>query len=104
MSKRTTVTLEPTDESAVASFTDPTRTEHEVLADWAVRHGLTVTEQSSEATIIRALLRAGAEALQEQALDRGYAALAASFTDEERDEARIMRRRYAERSDSQFPA
>lgn len=102
MSKRTTVTLEPADELALSVFSDPTRPEHAVLVEWAEQHGLTFSGSRSESAVIRTLLRVGAEALRAQALDYGYAALAASFSGEDHAEARELRRRYVNRTDQQF--
>jgi hypothetical protein len=53
----------------------------------------------SEADVLRALLRAGAEALQEHVLDVGYAQLASDFNDHSADaERRAARDRYAHRT------
>jgi hypothetical protein len=104
MSKRTTVTLDERDEQTLAAFTDPESAEWKALVTVAATLGITVRPGSSEATIIRALLQAGAKAVQEQALERGYAQLA-EIWDEAHDaaEARVRRRRYAERVDRVMP-
>ncbi|KAA2266109.1 hypothetical protein F0L68_03040 [Solihabitans fulvus] len=101
MSRRATFTLEESDEAAVSAFADPERAEHSALVAWAAEHGMQVG--SSDAAVIRALLRAGAEALREQVLEQGYAQLAASRTDEETDERRTLRARYVERTDRRMP-
>lgn len=105
MSKRTTVTLDDRDEQTLNAFTDPERAEWKALVEVAAGLGITVKPGSSEATIIRALLQAGAHAIQEQALERGYAQLAEVWSEvHDADEARARRRRYAERVDQVTPA
>lgn len=67
--------------------------------------GITVKPGVSEATIIRALLHAGAQALRERAMELGYQQLAEMWSEvHDRDEARERRRRYAERADKRMPA
>jgi hypothetical protein len=56
---------------------------------------------SSEAAVLRILARAGAAALREQALEQGYAKLAAT-NDSDHEERRARRDRYAERVDSRY--
>lgn len=82
-------------------FTDPERAEHGTLTAWAAEHNLAVRD-SSEAAVLRVLVRAGAEALLERALDEGYAKLAAELTDENRAERRARRARYVKHVDSRF--
>ncbi|MBP2339051.1 hypothetical protein JOF41_005229 [Saccharothrix coeruleofusca] len=89
--KRITVTLEGAEQAALSVFADPQRAEHAALEAWAAEHGLTV--RSSEAGVVRALLRAGAEALREKALEQGYAHLAeAQRADEDRQAERSTKR------------
>lgn len=85
-------------------FADPERAEHAALVHWAASHGVPLPAgERNEAAVVRALLRAGAEALQEQALEQGYAELAKTFAGgDERDEARALRARYARRIDTRY--
>jgi len=97
MSRRITVTLAGTDESSVSVFSNPQRSEHAALVSWAAQRGF--MGLGSEASVIRALVQAGAEALQEDALDRGYAELAAMSDPAEQAERRAIRDRYVERTE-----
>ncbi len=97
MSRRITVTLARAEESSVSVFSNPRRSEHAALIAWAAQHGF--TGLGSEASVVRALVQAGAEALREDALDTGYAELAASTDQTERRERRTMRDRYVERTE-----
>ena len=100
MTKRTTVTLDDADQQVIERFADPDRAEWTELVGSATRHGLTVKPGASEGTVIRALLRAGADALREAALGRGYAQLAEHWDEvHDADEAAERRRRYAQRVD-----
>lgn len=54
----------------------------------------------SEASLVRILLRAGAEALREQALDIGYAELAEMTSESDRAEVGVARAWHARRSDA----
>lgn len=99
MTRRLSVTLEPEDQRLVTAFEDPATAEHAALAAWATDRGLDPERFATEASIIRALLRAGAESLREQALGEGYAALAAELTAEEREETRSARDRYVRRTE-----
>jgi hypothetical protein len=94
MTKRTTVTLDERDEQTLATFADPERAEWKALVEAAAELGITLKPGSSEATIIRALLQAGAKAIQEEALERGYGQLAEIWDEvHDRDEANERRRR-----------
>jgi hypothetical protein len=75
--RRISVTLDVPDQQAIEPFADPSRPEHAVLETWAAQHGLNLRD-ASDAAVLRALIRAGAEALHEKALEDGYARLAAS--------------------------
>jgi hypothetical protein len=100
-SHRVSLTLDPADEAVLARFTDPERAEHAALAAWAAEHNLAVRD-SSDAAVLRVLVRAGAEALLERALEAGYARLAAEMTDEDRAERRTLLAHYADRIDSRY--
>lgn len=102
MARRTTLTLTDADETVLESFADPDRAEHAALVAWAAEHGESLSR--AEAAVLRLLLRAGAEALREKALEVGYAQLAASRTDQDRAESRARRERYAERTDREMSA
>jgi hypothetical protein len=104
MSKRTTVTLTDQDEETVRRFGDPDLPEGAVLIDAAHELGVAIGPGASEATIIRALMAAGAAAMREQALERGYQQVAAMYADvHDADEKAARRRRYAERVDRLMP-
>jgi hypothetical protein len=105
MAKRTTLTLEDTDEALLASFEQPESLERQALIGYAAEHGWNVSEYrlTSEGALVRTLLRVGAETLRERALEIGYAQLEASYTDEERAEMRALRARYAEHVDRWIP-
>ena len=100
--KRITVTLEGADQSALAAFADPERAEHAALEAWADERDLPL---KSEAGMVRVLLRAGVEALREQALARGYAELAeAQRADDERADERKSRQARRSARDRAVPA
>jgi len=100
MTKRTTLTLTDQDEQTLASFSDPEGVEWTTLVQMAVELGIHVGGKPSEALLIRALMAAGAAAVREQALERGYEQLAELYPEiHDTDEARARRRRYAERVD-----
>lgn len=100
MAKRTTVTFDDHDEAIIASVSDPARAEWSALVETAAEKGITLKPGVSEAAIIRALVHAGADALRERALERGYAKLADLWPDvHDVAETRERRRRYAHRVD-----
>ena len=104
MAKRLSLSLEVSDEAAVAAFSAEGSPEHRALLEWAADHGLEAAVVRSDASRMRVLLRAGAEALRERALDEGYAQLAAAQARDGVDagERRQLRERYARRTDSTF--
>ena len=100
MARRTTVTFEDHDERVIASVSNPDRAEWAALVDAAAEKGIILKPGASEAAIIRALVHAGADALRERALERGYAELANLWPDvHDAAETRERRRRYAHRVD-----
>jgi hypothetical protein len=104
MSKRTTLTLTDRDEETVRQFGDPDRPEGAVLIEAARALGVTIGPDASEATVIRALMAAGAAAMREQALERGYQQVAQMYAEvHDADEKAARRRRYAERVDRVMP-
>ncbi len=104
MARRLSVTLEPEDEALVARFASPGTPENDALRAWANSQGLRAEQVSSDAALLRLLLRVGAESLQENILEVGYAALAELVTNEQHAETRAARRRYADRTDRQMDA
>jgi len=61
---------------------------------------LRTTRIGSETSLVRTLLRAGVEHLQQGSLDAGYVTLAAEWTGEQHAEAREARRRHLKRTSS----
>ncbi|HEX8758972.1 MAG TPA: hypothetical protein VF734_03125 [Pseudonocardiaceae bacterium] len=100
MPKRTTVTFDEHDQGAIASVSNPDRAEWAALVEAAAEKGITLKPGASEASIIRVLVHAGADALRERALERGYAELADLWPDvHDAAETQERRRRYAHRVD-----
>jgi hypothetical protein len=100
MTKRTTVTFDEHDQGAIASVSNPERAEWAALVEAATEKGITLKPGASEASIIRVLVHAGADALRERALERGYAELADLWPDvHDAAETRERHRRYAHRVD-----
>jgi len=100
MAKRTTITFDDHDQRAITSFSNPERAEWAALMEVAAGQGITLKPGASEATVIRVLLHAGADALRERTLERGYAELADLWPDvHDAAETRERRRRYAHRVD-----
>lgn len=100
MVKRTTVTFDDQDQRAIASVSNPDGPEWAALVEAAATMGITLKRGASEAAIIRALVHAGANALRERALERGYAELADLWPEvHDAAETRERRRRYAHRVD-----
>ena len=98
MSKRVSLILGDAAEAKIGPYLDEGSPAFEVLRHWASEHGV-ADDIKSEAAALRALLQAGAEALQEQVLNAGYAQLATEFNSESSNvERRSARDRYARRS------
>ncbi|CAN3132345.1 hypothetical protein ACNUDN_31520 (plasmid) [Mycobacterium sp. smrl_JER01] len=96
VSKRVSLILGDSDEAVIAPYLNQGSPAYEVLRHWASQHD--VDDIKSEAAALRALLQAGAEALQEHVLDAGYAELATEFNSEPSNaERRTARDRYARR-------
>jgi len=99
MSKRVSLILGDADERAIAPFIRSGTDQHEVLREWAARHG--DMSVRSEAGALRVLLQVAVDALRDEVLDAGYAELAATFHGKaERVERRAARERYAARTDA----
>jgi len=104
MAKRTTMTMDDLDEQAIATVRDVEGPEWTILKKLAAEHGMVLAEGASEAMIIRALLRVGADVVRERALALGYEQLAQMWSEvHDVGEARERRRRYAERVDRVMP-
>jgi len=99
MSKRTTVSLSDHDLKVLEAVSDPTRPEAASLRVIAEELGVEIRDRS-ESALIRALLAAGAAAVQQRALERGYQELAEIYPEvHDTAEASERRRRYARRVD-----
>ena len=99
MSKRVSLILGDSDEAVIAPYLSQGSPAFEVLRHWAIQHDV-ADDIKSEAAALRALLQAGAEALQEHVLDVGYAQLASEFNSESANvERRTARDRYARRTE-----
>ena len=100
MAKRLSLSLESEDQAVLARLAIEGSPERRVLLNWATLHGLHPDQIRTEASLLRVLLQMGAERVKEDALDDGYAQLAAepdSIEQAERDEAR---RRYVRRTEA----
>ncbi len=99
MRKRVSLILGDADERAIRPFIEAGTDEHEMLRRWAAERGDQPVR--SEASALRALLRAGAERLRDDALDTAYAGLAAIYShDAQHTERRVARKRYTARTDA----
>jgi len=99
MTKRLSVTLEAEDERLISVFATAGSHESVALRAWAEHRGLEAREATSEAALLRLLLRAGAEALREQVLDAAYAQLAVEVDLVDSTESRAARDRYVTRTE-----
>jgi hypothetical protein len=100
MTKRLSLTLENEDEATLARFAVEDSPERRILISWTALRGMSPEEIRSEAALLRVLLRVGAERLQEEALDAGYAQLASELDATEQAEIDEARRRYVHRSEA----
>jgi hypothetical protein len=91
--------LEDEEEAAVASFAAEGTPENDALVAWAAARGIRVSSRS-EAALLRLLVRAGAESLQERILDLGYSELAVTLQGEEHADSHEARRRYVSRREA----
>ena len=99
MAKRLSLILGDGDQLALEPFVRPDTDQHRVLQRWAADHDFGAV--NSEAAALRALLRAGVEALRDDVLDAGYAELAKDYaSDEERTQRRAARDRYISRTEA----
>jgi len=103
MPKRLSVTLDADDVRTVETFADSSTREHAALVDWARARGVDAADATSEAAMLRLLLRAGAESLRGNALDVAYANLAVILDDDAdkgAGDSRAARDRYVQRTES----
>jgi hypothetical protein len=100
MAKRLSVTLDAEDVRTVETFADSSTREHEALLVWTKARGLDPAGATSEAALLRLLLRAGAESLRGNALDVAYAGLAVVLDNEGSTDSRAARERYVRRTES----
>lgn len=99
MARRITITFDDRDQEVIASISNPDRAEWAALVEAAAAKGIILKPGASQAAIIRALVHAGADALRERALERGYAELADLWPELHDDaESHERRRRYADRA------
>ena len=99
MAKRLSLILGDSDESMLEAFLRAGTEHHRVLQHWAAEHGMGAI--NSEAAAIRALLRVGADALDDDVLDDGYAKLAEFYGGSEpANERREARDRYVARTEA----
>ncbi|MCG7610744.1 MULTISPECIES: hypothetical protein [Mycobacterium] len=97
MGKRVSLILKDTDEAVIEPYLTEGSTSFEVLRQWASQRG--ESDVKSEAGALRALLKAGAEAMREHVLDAGYAQFAEEFNGDAA-ERRAARARYVRRSEA----
>jgi len=71
--------LRDADEAMIAPFLHRGSPAFEVLRQWADHSDYASGDTSSDAAVLRILLRVGAEAMDEQILGAGYAQLASEF-------------------------
>jgi len=102
MSKRVSLILGDSDEAAIGPYLTEGSPAFEVLRHWAIQHDI-AEDIKSDAAALRTLLRAGADALTEHALELGYAQLATELNVEPSNvERRAARDRYARRTESRL--
>lgn len=99
MGKRTTVTLTDQDLEVLEAVADPARPESATLRAIADDLGIQIRDRS-ESALIRALPGAGAAAVRQRALERGYQELAEIYPEVHDAAEAAERRRYARRVDA----
>ena len=99
MSLRLSLILSDRGSADVMPFVEQGNAAREALQRWAAEHG--GEDVSSDASVWRTLLRAGAQAVREWSLDASYGRLAEELNeDDARGERRAARDRYVERTES----
>lgn len=79
--RRTSVSLTPDQERAIAEFSQPGPYRDELMA-WARSHGVPVGKSFSEALLMRVLIDAGIEHFRTRSVDVVYTELAGIYVDE----------------------
>ena len=100
MSRRLSVSLGDDDDRLLSRFSHQGSAEQRALQAWAERHDLEhhlATGSGKTASVLRLLVRAGVEALEEDVLDTGYAQLAAELGSEHEAETKAARHRHLRR-------
>jgi hypothetical protein len=99
MAKRLSVIIGDADQVRLEPFFVKDSPERSALQAWLAERG--ERPATSDAASIRALLQAGAEALQDDILNAAYAELAEEYDDQAaRADRRTARKRYADRTDA----
>ncbi|HEY9376550.1 MAG TPA: hypothetical protein VIQ02_05580 [Jiangellaceae bacterium] len=88
---RKSIPIDPADRDVVQRIRTPGSPEHEALR----AEGVELSETSSEAEALHALLVVGRRALEESVLEAGYARLATAEDDEDREFRRAISQRAA---------
>lgn len=84
--------MEPSDEALLEPFTVEGEV-REALLRYALEHGLAGSPPTTDAAVLRALVRIGASTLRDEQLQEGYAAMAQEYraNDAERRDQRTRR-------------
>jgi hypothetical protein len=99
MSKRLSLILSEDDRQRLEPFIRAGTGHHQVLQRWAAEQG--IASVTSEAAVLRVLLRAGVQAMRDDVLDEGYAELAEFYQGtEERAERRTALDRYVKQTEA----
>ncbi len=98
MAKRLSLTLDDQDERLLTAYTRGDSPERSALEAWAAERDRALSESASEAAVIRMLIRAGMEALQDRTLERGYSELAEVMR-AGAEESRAARERHVSRAE-----
>lgn len=103
MSRRLSVSLDDEDEETLSRFSSQGSAEQRALTAWAERRDLgrqLAAGSGKTASILRLLVRAGVEALEEDVLDAGYAQLASELGSAHEKETKEARRRHLRRAEA----
>ncbi|MGH3504632.1 MAG: hypothetical protein ACRDQA_27595 [Nocardioidaceae bacterium] len=92
MSKRLSLTLERADEAAVEPFIHDTPERGALVGLTGRGNGDTL---NSEAAVLRALVRIGANAVRERVLEQGYTEMAAEYRQHDAERQALRDRRIA---------
>lgn len=103
MSRRLSLSLDDEDEDALSRFSHQGSAEQRALRAWAESRDLgrqLDTGSGRTASILRLLVRAGVEALEEDVLEAGYAQLAQELGSDHENETREARGRHLRRAEA----